>query len=147
MDVRIVRIFNTYGPRMDINDGRVIPNFVKEALAGEKLSIYGDGSQTRSYCFVDDLIKGIMLLAGNEGLKGTTLNLGNPGEFTILETAKMIWKEVHGDSEIQLVFSDLPIDDPMRRRPDITKAQEVLNWSPTVPFTEGLQKTVKYFQK
>lgn len=147
MDVRMVRIFNTYGPRMDINDGRVIPNFIKQTLSNKKLSIYGDGSQTRSYCYIDDLVKGILLLAGLDNLKGTTLNLGNPEEITILDTAKAIWKEVLGtQSEPALEYYPLPDDDPVRRRPDITRAQNLLKWHPTVGFTEGLQKTVSYFQ-
>lgn len=148
MDVRIVRIFNTYGPRMDINDGRVIPNFIKESLAGEKISIYGDGSQTRSYCYIDDLVDGILLLASKEGLSGRTVNLGNPGEFTILETAHAIWRELHGsETKPELVFNALPEDDPLRRRPDITRARELLGWEPTVNFSEGLAKTIKYFQE
>jgi nucleoside-diphosphate-sugar epimerase len=147
MDVRIVRIFNTYGPRMDINDGRVIPNFIKESLGSEKLSIYGDGTQTRSYCYVDDLVQGILLLASLEGLSGSTVNIGNPEEFTIMETADAIWQEVHGaEAKPKFVFNDLPEDDPMRRRPDISRAQELLQWQPTVAFKDGLKKTVEYFK-
>lgn len=146
MDVRIVRIFNTYGPRMDINDGRVVPNFIKEALAGQKLSVYGDGSQTRSYCYVGDLVKGILMLASGENLKGSTINIGNPGEFTVLDTAKIIWKVIHGDTEPQIEFQPLPSDDPMKRKPDISLAQQRLGWAPSVDFTDGLQQTVRYFQ-
>lgn len=147
LDVRIVRIFNTYGPRMNINDGRVIPSFVKEALAGQKLSVFGDGSQTRSYCYVDDLVKGILLLASGDNLKGATINIGNPGEYTVLDTAKLIWKVIHGETEPQIEFHPLPADDPLKRRPDISRAQEVLHWAPTVAFEQGLQKTIEYFQQ
>lgn len=147
MDVRIVRIFNTYGPRMDINDGRSIPNLIKSAMAQEELPIYGDGSQTRSYCYVSDLVEGILRLAGGDNLSGTTVNLGNPGEFTILEIARLIWHTLHGeDSKPELAFSELPKDDPLRRQPDISRAKNLLNWQPEVPFTEGLAQTVKYFQ-
>lgn len=145
MDVRIVRIFNTYGPRMDINDGRVIPNFIKEALAGQKLSVYGDGSQTRSYCYVDDLISGIVLLATKAELKGVTVNLGNPTELTVLETAQTIWKEVSGEHTPGLEFLPLPADDPMRRRPDIALAEKLLDWRPITPFEQGLKNTVAFF--
>lgn len=147
MDVRIVRIFNTFGPRMDINDGRVIPNFIKEALAGEKLTIYGDGSQTRSYCYVSDLVAGIMQLAGEENLKGSTINLGNPGEFTIKETAQEIWKQIKGDTEPQFEFLPLPADDPTRRRPDISVAQQLLGWQPSIDFVTGLSDTIKYYKQ
>lgn len=146
MDVRIVRIFNTYGPRMAINDGRVIPSFIKESIAGEKLNIFGDGSQTRSYCYVDDLVKGILLLASQESAKGQTVNIGNPDEYTVKETAENIWKVVNGDKKLEMTFAALPDDDPSRRKPDISKAQKLLQWQPTVTFEEGLKKTVEYFK-
>lgn len=146
MDVRIVRIFNTYGPRMDMNDGRVIPNFIKEALGGQKLSVYGDGSQTRSYCYVDDLVAGILALASGDNLKGKTVNIGNPEERTILETAQKVWELVHPGKNTELVFSPLPSDDPLRRQPDISLAKELLQWEPKVSFEAGLRKTLEYFQ-
>ncbi|PIY79933.1 MAG: NAD-dependent dehydratase [Candidatus Pacebacteria bacterium CG_4_10_14_0_8_um_filter_43_12] len=147
MDVRIVRIFNTYGPRMDIDDGRVIPSFIKESLMGGPLSMFGDGSQTRSYCYVSDLVAGVLKLAAGEGCSGQTVNLGNPGEFTVLETAKLIWQQIHGEiSQPELVFSQLPTDDPLRRQPDISRAKEILGWQPIVEFKAGLVKTVEYFK-
>jgi nucleoside-diphosphate-sugar epimerase len=148
LDVRIARIFNTYGPRMDINDGRVVPNFIKFALAQQKLPVHGDGQQTRAYCYVDDLVEGLLRLASFPGLKGETINLGNPGEYTVIETAKLILQAVHGSvTEADLVFKPLPQDDPTRRRPDITKANQLLDWQPSIEFAEGLKKTVEYFLK
>lgn len=148
MNVRIVRIFNTYGPRMDINDGRVIPNFIKEALAGDPLTIYGDGSQTRSYCYVTDLAAGILKLAAGEDLKGQTVNLGNPGEFTVMQTAEIIHQHVGPEgAEPQFSYHDLPNDDPIRRRPDVSKAKELLGWEPTIKFEDGIQQTIQYFRK
>lgn len=144
MNVRIVRIFNTYGPRMDIDDGRVIPNFIKQALAKEQLTIYGDGSQTRSYCYVSDLVAGILALAAGDDLKGQTINLGNPGEFTVKQTAEIIQQKIVG-TPADFTYHDLPNDDPLRRRPDISKAKELLHWEPTVPFEEGIVKTIEYF--
>jgi nucleoside-diphosphate-sugar epimerase len=141
MDVRMVRIFNTYGPRMDVNDGRILPQFVKECLAGEKLTVYGDGSQTRSYCFVDDLVAGIIKLLEGEGLAGTTVNLGNSGEFSVLETAK-IFNELTGKNADNLVFLPLPQDDPTRRRPDISLAKKLLDWEPQVEFRDGLARMI-----
>lgn len=150
LDVRIVRIFNTYGPRIDLDDGRVIPNFIKEALAKKDYTIYGDGSQTRSYCFVSDLVEGILRLGGFDNLKGQTINLGNPGEFTILQTAHELHKVVTANEQLELAeiptsYHDLPKDDPTRRKPDISKAQSVLDWSPVVPFWDGLKKTWDFF--
>ena len=146
MDVRIVRIFNTYGPRMDIDDGRVIPNFIKEAMAGDDLSIYGDGSQTRSYCYVTDLVAGILKLASGDNLKGQTVNIGNPGEYTVKQTAEIIGKLINPDKETNFSYHDLPNDDPLRRRPDISKAKELLGWEPTISFEDGIVKTVEYFK-
>lgn len=148
LDVRIVRIFNTYGPRLDIDDGRVIPNFIKHSLAGGKLPVYGDGSQTRSYCYVDDLVNGILKMAAADGLAGETVNLGNPDEYTVLETAEIIKSTVEGEfnTEKDLVYQPLPKDDPTRRRPDIAKAKKLLDWEPKVSFKDGLKKTVEYFR-
>ncbi len=147
MDTRIVRIFNTYGPRMDLNDGRILPQFIKEWLAGEKLTIYGDGSQTRSYCFVSDLVRGILTFAGgDESLAGETINLGNPRELTVLETAK-IFNQKTGRVETELEFLPLPKDDPTRRQPDIAKAKELLNYEPKVAFEDGLEIMIKSYKK
>ena len=143
MDTRIVRIFNTYGPRMNPADGRVIPNFVMQALRGEAITIYGEGTQTRSYCFVDDLIEGILTFLVHPDLAGETLNIGNPEEFTILETAREIEQVV---GEVTHTFEPLPGDDPLRRQPDISKATQLLGWEPKVSFAEGLQKTIEYFK-
>lgn len=147
MDVRIARIFNTYGPRMDIQDGRVIPSFIDSALKNEPMAIFGDGSQTRSYCYVSDEIEGFLRLSIEPKAKGETINIGNPGEFTVLETAEVIWKAVHGDeSQPQTTFHPLPVDDPLKRQPDITKAKTLLGWEPTISFAEGLPKTIEYFR-
>ncbi len=145
MDVRMVRIFNTYGPRIDPDDGRIIPNLLKQALAGDKLTVYGDGSQTRSYCYVDDLVEGILRLASFDNLSGETVNLGNPGEFTVLETAEIIRKEIN--ESLEIAYLPLPKDDPTRRRPDISKAKHLLDWEPQVTFEEGLQKTIEFFRR
>lgn len=144
VDVRIARIFNTYGPRINPDDGRVIPNFIKQALANEALTVYGDGQQTRSYCFVDDLVSGLMKLALVDEAEGETINLGNPDEYTINETAELI-KELTG-SKSELAFEELPQDDPSRRQPDISKAKQILNWQPTIDFKTGLQKTIDDFK-
>lgn len=148
MDVRIVRIFNTYGPRIDLADGRVVPNFIHQALTNKPLTIYGTGTQTRSYCYVDDLVRGILLLALRPGLKGKTVNIGNPEEYSLLETAKQVFLAVHGREvqESELSYQPLPGDDPTRRKPDIHLAAEVLNWKPEVTFLDGLQATVAYFR-
>lgn len=143
LDVRIVRIFNTYGPRMDPTDGRVIPQFISEALASEPLTVYGDGSQTRSYCYVSDLVAGILLMGGVDAARGETINLGNPNEFTVLETANVIRDLVGNQSEI--VFKPLPTDDPTRRRPDISKAKSLLGWGPKVELSSGLELTLANF--
>jgi nucleoside-diphosphate-sugar epimerase len=145
MEVRIIRIFNTYGPRMDLDDGRVLPQFIKQYLAGEKLTVYGDGKQTRSYCFVSDLVEGIWRMMTFEGLKGETVNLGNPGEFTILETAELV-NELTGRAKDDWEFLPLPRDDPMRRRPNISKAKKLLEWEPKIKFREGLQTRIDYYK-
>jgi dTDP-glucose 4,6-dehydratase len=136
VNTSIVRIFNTYGPRMRAHDGRAIPTFVRQALAGEPLTVFGDGSQTRSFCYVDDLIRGLYLLATSE--EHLPVNLGNPDEFTLLELANTVLK-VTGSSS-QIVFEALPVDDPQVRQPDITRARQVLGWEPEVPLEEGLRR-------
>lgn len=142
--IRIVRIFNTYGPRMHPFDGRVVSNFIRQALAGDDITIFGDGSQTRSFCYRDDLIEGfIRLMNSNEDLF-EPINIGNPGEYTIKELAEMTIELTGAKSK--LVYQDLPADDPTRRRPDITRAQKHLNWEPTVPLKDGLQKTIDWFK-
>ncbi|MDQ3008131.1 MAG: SDR family oxidoreductase [bacterium] len=145
MDVRIVRIFNTYGPRMDINDGRVIPNFIKQILNQQPLELYGDGTQTRSFCYVDDLINGIMKLASVDAGSGKSINIGNPTEFTMLEAVAVL-ESITG-TKLETVFKPLPQDDPVRRKPDITLAKHVLEWQPTISFEEGLKKTIEYFRQ
>lgn len=144
-DVRIVRIFNTYGPRMDPNDGRVVPNFVRQALRGEAMTIYGDGSQTRSLCFVDDLVRGIFLAMMGPGTTGRVYNLGNPDEYSVLELAYLI-RDLSGSCS-PITFLPLPEDDPSRRRPDITRARTELGWEPTVPLGEGLRRTIHWFRQ
>lgn len=144
VDIRVVRIFNTYGPRMNPDDGRVVSNFIVQALRGEDLTIYGDGTQTRSFCYVDDLIEGFVRLMENEKIIGP-MNCGSPGEFTMLELAESV-RELTG-SVSQLVFQDLPSDDPLQRRPDITLAREELGWEPRIPLLEGLKKTIIQFKK
>ena len=145
IDGRIVRIFNTYGPRMQPGDGRVIPNFCLSALRGEPLTVYGDGQQPRSFCYVDDLIDGIVRLAKGEGLAGKLVNIGNPVEFTIGELA-LIVSEV-ADVPLYAVPHDLPPDDPTRRKPDITLARTLLGWEPKVALREGLVSTLDYFRE
>ena len=141
LDTHIIRIFNTYGPRMRLNDGRALPNFVYQALSGKPLTIFGDGSQTRSFCYVDDLIEGIYRLSqSNEHFP---VNIGNPNEMTILEFAERVRK--HYQPTPQIIFEPLPQDDPRRRRPDITKAKRLLNWEPKVDLADGLIKTLAYF--
>lgn len=144
VEIKIARIFNTYGPRMHPNDGRVVSNFIVQALAGKPISIYGDGNQTRSFCFVDDLIDGfIKLMDSGEAVMGP-INLGNPNEFTILELAKKVVQLTNSNSEI--VFHPLPVDDPKQRQPDISLANENLDWRPKIQLEEGLVKTIEYFQ-
>ena len=143
LDTRIVRIFNTYGPRMRLNDGRVVPNFIGQALRGEDLTVYGDGSQTRSFCYVCDEIEGIYRLMMSNYT--SPMNIGNPDEYTILEFAKIILKITGSNSKI--IFKDLPIDDPKQRRPDIDKANNILDWKPEISLEYGLKETIKYFKK
>jgi UDP-glucuronate decarboxylase len=143
VDIRIVRIFNTYGPRMHPNDGRVVSNFIVQALKGENITVYGDGTQTRAFCYVDDLLEGFVRLMNQTGTVGP-INLGNPGEFTMLELAENVLKLTKSRSKI--VHKPLPDDDPKQRRPDITLAKKYLKWEPKVPLAEGLKKTIAYFR-
>ena len=142
IDTRIVRIFNTYGPRMRANDGRVVPNFVSQALRGEDITVYGDGAQTRSFCYVSDLVDGIYRLMMSN--YSEPVNIGNPEELSVLEFAKLII-EITG-SKSRIVYEKLPIDDPKVRRPDISRAKEVLGWEPKVELKEGVKKTIEYFK-
>jgi UDP-glucuronate decarboxylase len=144
VDIRVVRIFNTYGPRMLADDGRVVSNFIVQALKGENLTVYGDGSQTRSFCYVDDLIAGFVRLMNQEKTVGP-VNIGNPGEFTMLELAELVLKKVGGKSKVTNL--PLPADDPKQRRPNITLAKEALGWEPKVPLEEGLDRTIAYFRQ
>ena len=143
VDIRIVRIFNTYGPRMLPNDGRVVSNFIVQALKGEDITIYGDGSQTRSFCYVDDLIEGFVRMMDQDKIIGP-VNIGNPGEFTMLELAKEVL-ELTG-SKSKIVYKPLPGDDPKMRRPNIDLAKSALGWEPTIPLRQGLEKTIVYFE-
>ncbi|HJQ32260.1 MAG TPA: UDP-glucuronic acid decarboxylase family protein [Pyrinomonadaceae bacterium] len=149
VDTRIIRIFNTYGPRMLENDGRVVSNFIVQALRGEELTIYGDGSQTRSFCYVDDLVEGMIRLMNVEegAAEGfdvhDPVNVGNPGEFTMRELAEEVGRAA--GVEVKVRFCPLPKDDPRQRRPDITRAQRLLGWQPTIPLGDGLKRTVAYF--
>lgn len=143
VDLRIVRIFNTYGPRMRHNDGRVIPNFINQALAGKPLTVFGEGQQTRSFCYVSDLVRAIDYVFHTSDF--TPFNIGNPDEYTILETAKIIIESLKSTSEI--AYKPLPKDDPTRRKPDISKLQKVCDYKPLVSFEEGLQKTTKFFKE
>ena len=142
VDIRVMRIFNTYGPRMLENDGRVVSNFIVQALKGIPLTVYGDGSQTRSFCYVSDLVEGMMRLMNSDQIG--PINIGNPGEYTILQLAQTIQKMVNPDAE--LTFKPLPQDDPKQRQPDITKAKTYLNWEPTIPLEEGLKLTIEDFR-
>ena len=144
VDIRIVRIFNTYGPRMLPNDGRVVSNFIVQALKGEDLTIYGDGSQTRSFCYVDDLIEGFVRMMNQDKIIGP-VNIGNPGEFTMLELAKEVLDLTGSKSKI--VYKPLPGDDPKMRRPNIDLAKSALGWEPTIPLRQGLEKTIVYFEE
>lgn len=143
VNAKIVRIFNTYGPHMLENDGRVVSNFIVQALTNKPLTIYGDGSQTRSFCYVDDLVSGMILMMRSKNTFGP-VNLGNPQEITILELAKMIIDKTKSNSKI--VFEALPKDDPCKRKPDITKAKHLLNWNPSITIDEGLDLTISYFK-
>ncbi|MDO8503313.1 MAG: SDR family oxidoreductase [bacterium] len=144
VNTRIVRIFNTYGPKMQRGDGRAIPTFISQALSGEDITVYGDGSQTRSFCYVADLVEGIIKVATLPDTNGKVINLGNTEEFTIAELAQLIKKEI--GSRSRLVYKPLPEDDPTRRRPDISLARKLLGWEPKVSFEEGLVQTIEYFK-
>jgi UDP-glucuronate decarboxylase len=145
MPIKVVRIFNTYGPRMHPNDGRVMSNFIVQALLGRDITIYGDGSQTRSFCYVDDLIDGLIRMMATPAANVGPINIGNPEEFTILQLAKLVIEMTGSHSKI--IHRPKPQDDPRKRRPDISRAQETLNWSPRISLGEGLNKTVAYFEK
>ena len=141
-DIKIIRIFNTYGPRMNENDGRVVSNFIIQALQNIDITVYGDGSQTRSFCYCDDLIEGAVRMMNSENFIGP-VNLGNPHEMTVLEFAKKIIEMTNSKSKI--IFKELPKDDPVKRQPDISLAKEKLNWQPNYKLEEGLKKTIEYF--
>ena len=144
VDIKVIRIFNTYGPNMDPNDGRVVSNFICQALSGQDITIYGDGSQTRSFCYVDDLIEVmIRMMNSPKGFTGP-INTGNPKEFTIKELAEMVVSKIGGTSKV--VYKDLPSDDPTQRRPDITLAKTKLGWEPKIKLAEGLDRTIEYFK-
>jgi UDP-glucuronate decarboxylase len=145
LDTRVIRIFNTYGPNMAIGDGRVVSNFIVQALRNEPINIYGDGKQTRSFCYVSDLVEGIYKFLQLDKNPDTPINLGNPNEFTMLELAKVVIKITNSKSE--LVFNPLPMDDPKQRCPDITLAKSILKWEPTVQLNEGIEKTAAYFKQ
>jgi UDP-glucuronate decarboxylase len=144
LDIKVIRIFNTYGPRMHPADGRVVSNFIMQALRGKPITIYGEGNQTRSFCFVSDLIDGMLrMMETGKGMTGP-VNLGNPGEFTIKELAELVIELTGSSSNIE--YRPLPTDDPLQRRPDISLARQTLDWAPLVELREGLQKTIAYFQ-
>jgi UDP-glucuronate decarboxylase len=145
LKIKVARIFNTYGPRMHPNDGRVVSNFIVQALSGEPITVYGSGSQTRSFCYIDDLVEGFLRFMETPDSFTGPLNLGNPSEFTILELAEKVIEMTNSRSEI--VFRSLPVDDPVRRQPDITLARQVINWEPKVKLEIGLQKTIEYFDR
>jgi UDP-glucuronate decarboxylase len=144
VDIRVVRIFNTYGPRMHPRDGRVVSNFIVQALSGEPITLYGDGNQTRSFCYVDDMVDGLLAMM-NQSTEIGPLNLGNPAEFTIRQLAEMVLRLTGSNSEI--VYRPLPQDDPVQRQPDILKAKRALGWEPTVTLEDGLKETIAYFRK
>ena len=144
LEIKVMRIFNTYGPRMHPNDGRVVSNFIVQAIKGESITIYGDGNQTRSFCYVDDLIEGMIRLMGSPADFIDPVNMGNPGEFTMIELAEMVLRLVGGPSRI--AFRPLPQDDPKQRQPDISLAKERLGWQPTVILEDGLKETIRYFR-
>ena len=144
VDIKIMRIFNTYGPKMAENDGRVVSNFIIQALQGVDITVYGTGNQTRSFCYVDDLIDGMMRLMGSYNKITGPINIGNPKEFTVMELAEKVIRMTNSSSKI--VQLPLPQDDPKQRRPDISKAKELLNWNPTIELDEGLVKTIEYFR-
>jgi UDP-glucuronate decarboxylase len=145
LDTKLVRIFNTYGPRMHPRDGRVVSNFILQALQNQDITLFGDGSQTRSFCYRDDLIEAMIRMMNTPHECSGPVNIGNPGEFTIRELAEMVIKLTNSNSK--LIFMDLPADDPKQRKPDITKAKELLNWQPVTNLEEGLKKTIAYFEE
>jgi nucleoside-diphosphate-sugar epimerase len=144
LDSRIVRIFNTYGPRMKINDGRVVPNFIYQVLKGEDITVYGDGSQSRSFCYVDDVVEGIFRFSTYLGLDGEVMNLGNPDEYKIIDFAKIILQKMNGSSKIS--FKPLPVDDPRQRKPDVSKANKIIKWEAKTSLDQGLGKTIDFFK-
>ena len=143
IDTKVVRIFNTYGPKMAADDGRVVSNFINQALRGEDITIYGEGLQTRSFQYIDDLVNALIAMMNSNEIG--PINLGNPEELTVLDLAEIVLSMIRSQSKI--VFSDLPSDDPRQRKPDIEKAQKCLNWSPKIPLHIGLQKTIDYFKE
>jgi UDP-glucuronate decarboxylase len=145
LQIKVMRIFNTYGPRMHPNDGRVVSNFIVQAIKGESITIYGDGSQTRSFCYVDDLIEGMIRLMDSPADFTGPVNMGNPSEFTMIELAELILKLVGGSSKI--TFKPLPQDDPKQRKPDISLAKSKLDWQPAIALEDGLKETISYFRK
>jgi UDP-glucuronate decarboxylase len=145
LSIKVARIFNTYGPKMLPDDGRVVSNFIVQALRGEPLTVFGDGSQTRSFCYIDDMVDGLIRLMNSPPAVTGPINLGNPGEFTMLDLAKQVMALVESDCPVEHLA--LPPDDPARRRPDISRARELLGWEPTVPLNEGLARTVEYFRR
>jgi UDP-glucuronate decarboxylase len=144
VEIKVLRIFNTYGPRMNKNDGRVVSNFIVQALEGKNITIYGDGLQTRSFCFVDDLVHGIESFMETDKTHVGPMNLGNPAEFTVLQLAELIIEMTGTKSKID--FFDLPSDDPKQRKPDVTQAEKLINWQPEINLREGLERTIKYFE-
>lgn len=144
VDTRVIRIFNTYGPRMAVGDGRVVSNFVVQALSGKDITIYGEGQQTRSFCFVSDLVDGIYRMLSSKEVIDAPINLGNPNEFSMMELAHTVLKLTGSKSKI--VYKDLPLDDPRQRKPDITRAKEVLKWSPKIELEQGVSQTIDYFK-
>ena len=144
LQTKLIRIFNTYGPRMSVGDGRVVSNFIVQALKGQDITIQGDGSQTRSFCFVDDLIDGMIKMMNSKDSIHGPINLGNPGEFTIKELAQKVIQLTHSHSK--LIYTPLPKDDPKQRKPDISKAKELLKWEPTIDLDQGLRRTINYFE-
>ena len=144
MRIKVARIFNTYGPNMNVDDGRVVSNFIIQALLGHDITVYGDGKQTRSFCYVDDLIHGMLALMDSDDSITGPVNLGNPGEFTMLELADKVLAQT--GSKSKLAFLPLPGDDPRVRRPDITLAGKLLGWKPEIPLDEGLRRTIEYFK-
>jgi len=144
VDTRVIRIFNTYGPRMAVGDGRVVSNFVVQALSGKDITIYGEGQQTRSFCFVSDLVDGIYRMLSSKEVIDAPINLGNPNEFSMIELAHTVLKLTESKSKI--VYKDLPLDDPRQRKPDITRAKEVLKWAPKIELEQGVSQTIDYFK-